>query len=225
MDSGLPVNHFHKPYLFYTILWNLARGSRKFARKFFAADARSFVNFAEKPPIFAAVSVRAAKYGRCKMKIRRKSQIALATFRFLCYTDYGYFYPVFVRHESPLIFLIHFPRKERSIHMKLIFAVVNGDDSAAVSKALSKNGFPATKLASAGSFLSAGNTTFLICVEEDKVDDVIGVVKQKCHHRKQFVPSASSYGAAAGAPPAMPLEVSVGGATIFVTDIERFEKL
>ena len=48
--------------------------------------------------------------------------------------------------------------------MKLIFAVVNGDDSAAVSKALAKNGFRATKLASSGSFLSSGNTTFLICV-------------------------------------------------------------
>ena len=112
--------------------------------------------------------------------------------------------------------------------MKLIFAVVNGDDSAAVSKALSKNGVPATKLASAGSFLSAGNTTFLICVSEDKVDSVIEVVKQKCHHRKQFIPSTPTYSSNAGnsgAPSAMPLEVSVGGATIFVTDIERFEKL
>lgn len=110
--------------------------------------------------------------------------------------------------------------------MKLIFAVVNGDDSAAVSKSLSKNGFPATKLASAGSFLSAGNTTFLICVSEDKVDDVIDVVRQKCHHRKQFVPSTPTYGSNnTSAPSAMPLEVSVGGATIFVTDIERFEKL
>lgn len=110
--------------------------------------------------------------------------------------------------------------------MKLIFAVVNGDDSAAVSKALSKNGFPATKLASAGSFLSAGNTTFLICVEDEKVDDVISVVQQKCHHRKQFVPSTATYGSnSANLPPAMPVEVSVGGATVFVTDIERFEKL
>ena len=112
-------------------------------------------------------------------------------------------------------------------HMKLIFAVVNGDDSAAVSKSLSKHGFPATKLASSGSFLSAGNTTFLICVSEDQVDDVIDVVQQKCHHRKQFIPSTATMGTntTTAAPPSMPLEVSVGGATIFVTDIERFEKL
>ena len=49
--------------------------------------------------------------------------------------------------------------------MKLIFAIVGGDDSQAVSRALMKAGFFATKLASTGSFLSAGNTTFLVCVE------------------------------------------------------------
>lgn len=115
----------------------------------------------------------------------------------------------------------------RSIHiMKLIFAVVNGDDSAAVSKALAKNGFRATKLASSGSFLSSGNTTFLICVEEADVDTVISVVEQKCHHRKQFVPSTPTYGSPlTGQMPSMPLEVPVGGATVFVTNIERFEKL
>ena len=109
--------------------------------------------------------------------------------------------------------------------MKLIFAVVNGDDSAAVSKALAKNGFRATKLASSGSFLSSGNTTFLICVEESEVETVIGVVQQKCHHRKQFIPSAPAYVPATGQVPSMPLEVPVGGATVFVTNIERFEKL
>ena len=109
--------------------------------------------------------------------------------------------------------------------MKLIFAIVNGDDSAAVSKSLSKHGFCATKLASSGSFLSAGNTTFLICVEDEQVDEVNGVVQRKCHHRKQFVPSTPTYGDSTGEINAMPLEVAVGGATIFVTSIERFEKL
>ncbi len=110
--------------------------------------------------------------------------------------------------------------------MKLIFAIVNGDDSAAVAKALAKGGFRATKLASSGSFLSSGNTTFLICVEENEVEAVIGIVQQKCHHRKQFVPSTPTYGSPlTGQVPSMPLEVPVGGATVFVTNIERFEKL
>ncbi|MEE5992536.1 MAG: cyclic-di-AMP receptor [Oscillospiraceae bacterium] len=103
--------------------------------------------------------------------------------------------------------------------MKLVFAIVNGDDSQAVSKALMKAGFFATKLASTGSFLSAGNTTFLTCVENERVDEVIEVIREKSHKRKEFVPTSVSMGMN------FPVEVEVGGATVFVTDVERFEKL
>ena len=103
--------------------------------------------------------------------------------------------------------------------MKLVFAIVNGDDSQAVSKALMKAGFFATKLASTGSFLSVGNTTFLTCVEDDRVEEVISVIREKSHKRKQFVPSNVGNGVD------FPVEVEVGGATVFVTDVERFEKL
>ncbi|NLK70827.1 MAG: transcriptional regulator [Clostridiales bacterium] len=107
--------------------------------------------------------------------------------------------------------------------MKLIFAIINKDDSNAVSKALTKAGYFTTKLASTGGFLSSGNTTFLICTENENVDHVIKIIEEKSHKRKQFVPSASSYGV--GTYSSFPVEVSVGGATIFVTDIERFEKV
>ncbi len=105
--------------------------------------------------------------------------------------------------------------------MKLVFAIVNGDDSQAVSKALLKNGFFATKLASTGSFLSSGNTTFLTCVEDHRVDAVIDVIREKSHKRKEFVPSGTGMGMGMD----FPVEVEVGGATIFVTDVERFDKV
>lgn len=105
--------------------------------------------------------------------------------------------------------------------MKLVFAIVNGDDSQTVSKALMKAGFFATRLASTGSFLSAGNTTFLTCVEDYRVEDVIDVIREKSHKRTRVVPSGISFGADIG----IPVEVEVGGATIFVTDVERFEKV
>ena len=107
--------------------------------------------------------------------------------------------------------------------MKLIFAIVNNDDSHSVSSALAKEGIYTTKLASTGGFLMAGNTTFLICTEDDKIDFIIGIIKEKSHKRKQFIPSASSYGT--GTYTAFPVEVAVGGATIFILDIERFEKV
>lgn len=107
--------------------------------------------------------------------------------------------------------------------MKLVYAIVNNDDSHSVASALMKAGFQATKLASTGGFLSAGNTTFLICAENEKIDSIIEVIRKHSRRRKQFVPSATSYGV--GTYTSFPVEVSVGGATIFVTDIERFEKV
>ncbi len=107
--------------------------------------------------------------------------------------------------------------------MKLIYAIINNDDSHSVSTALTKSGYTATKLASTGGFLMAGNTTFLICSDNDKVDNIIDIIREHSHKRKQFVPSAATYGV--GSYTSFPVEVSVGGATIFVTDIERFEKV
>ncbi|MGN0688386.1 MAG: cyclic-di-AMP receptor [Oscillospiraceae bacterium] len=107
--------------------------------------------------------------------------------------------------------------------MKLVYAIVNNDDSHAVSSALTKGGFQATKIASTGGFLMAGNTTFMICSEDDKTELVIDIIKEHSHRRKQFVPNSASYGM--GSYTSFPVEVSVGGATIFVTNIERFEKV
>lgn len=107
--------------------------------------------------------------------------------------------------------------------MKLVYAIVNNDDSHSVMEALTENGFMVTKLASTGGFLKAGNTTFLICSEDEKVCKIINIIKDKSHKRKQLMPVVSTY--EMGAIASMPIEVTVGGATIFVTDIERFEKV
>ena len=108
--------------------------------------------------------------------------------------------------------------------MKLIYAIVNNDDSHSVSNALTQNGFTVTKLASTGGFLMSGNTTFLVCSEDSKIDEIIEIIGEHSRKRKQFVPSAASYGTGAEYA-SFNVEVSVGGATIFVTDIERFEKV
>ena len=108
-------------------------------------------------------------------------------------------------------------------YMKLILAIVSNDDSSKVSSALTKNHFSVTKLATTGGFLMAGNTTFLIGTDDDRVDDVIRIIGMHSKKRTQMVPSSASYGV--GMYTSFPVEVQVGGATIFVTNIERFEKL
>lgn len=107
--------------------------------------------------------------------------------------------------------------------MKLVYAIVNNDDTYAVSKGLLKEGIRATKLASTGGFLMAGNTTFLICCQDEQVDSIIEVCKNYSKKRKQYVPSSAVLGPDGSA--SYPVEVAIGGATIFVTDIERFEKV
>ena len=107
--------------------------------------------------------------------------------------------------------------------MKMIMAVVSGDDSNAVSAALTKARFSVTKLATTGGFLMSGNTTFLIGVDEDKVSEVIDIIAKHSKKRKQMVPSAGMVDV--GMYSAFPVEVTVGGAIVFVMNVERFEKV
>ena len=106
--------------------------------------------------------------------------------------------------------------------MKMIFAIVNKDDSNTVQSALTREGYSATKLATTGGFLMSGNATFLVGTEDNRVDDVIAIIEKHSKKRTQMEPS-TTYGDSEYA--SYPVEVTVGGATIFVLDIERFEKV
>ena len=107
--------------------------------------------------------------------------------------------------------------------MKLIVAIVNKEDSKVVNSELIKAGYAVTRLSTTGGFLLAGNVTMLIGTEDEKVDSCIQIISNYSRQRTEMVPSTASYGVAVTT--AFPLEVTVGGATIFVTDVERFEKL
>lgn len=107
--------------------------------------------------------------------------------------------------------------------MKLIIAIVNYDDANAVTRALTRGGFSSTKLSTTGGFLMAGNATILIGVDENRVQAAIDVIKEHCTSRKQMISATgeNGFGYYAGSS----VEVTVGGATIFVVDIERFERV
>lgn len=107
--------------------------------------------------------------------------------------------------------------------MKLITAIVNKDDSNAVQTGLTSKGYTVTRIATTGGFLMAGNVTFILGVEDEKVDDAIEIIAEQSRQRQQLVPPTASYGM--GIASAYPLEVTMGGATVFVQNIERFEKM
>ena len=109
--------------------------------------------------------------------------------------------------------------------MKLVFAIVSNDDSNVVMKELNKEGFSVTKTASTGGFLRVGNVTLLVGTEEEKVQSVIDIIAKFSAKRKQVVFSAEPYIGASTGYMSFPAEIEVGGATIFVLDVERFEKI
>ena len=109
--------------------------------------------------------------------------------------------------------------------MKLVFAIVHSEDGHKVMDELNRNGFTVTKLCSTGGFLKAGNTTLLVGVEEEMIDKVIGIIEKKSKSRKQVLNSSMSPNGMEGVFMPYPVEVVVGGATIFVMDVERFEKV
>ncbi|AZK43718.1 MULTISPECIES: cyclic-di-AMP receptor [Erysipelothrix] len=107
--------------------------------------------------------------------------------------------------------------------MKLVLAIVSNDDSTVVSNALNKENYQVTRLATTGGFLRAGNTTLIIGVDDDRVEGCLEIIGNECSKRTEVVPSTASYDI--GRYASFPVEVQVGGATVFVMDVEQFHKL
>jgi uncharacterized protein YaaQ len=106
--------------------------------------------------------------------------------------------------------------------MKMIMAVVQDQDSNRLSNALMEHNFRSTKLASTGGFLKSGNTTFLIGVEDIRVEKALQVIRDNCKSRDQMVAPVSPMGGNADSYVPYPVEVEVGGATVFVLPVEQF---
>ena len=109
--------------------------------------------------------------------------------------------------------------------VKLVVAVVHNEDAGALVDALLEREHRATRLHSSGGFLKQSNATIILGVDDEAVEEVISIVAASCKSRTQIVNPM---------PPIMepgeffmpyPLEVEVGGATVFVLPVERFERI
>lgn len=123
--------------------------------------------------------------------------------------------------------------------MKLIFAIINKDDSKKVIEQLNKNKFSVTKISSSGGFLRSGNTTLIIGVEDTKVDTAIKIIKKYSRSRKisssqplvpvdTIIPNEADFNYVSEIkedlsemPNQYDSEIQIGGATIFVTDVYK----
>ena len=109
--------------------------------------------------------------------------------------------------------------------MKLIVAIVQDEDAGRLVSALMDKGFGVTKLATTGGFLRAGNTTLISGVEDDKLQDALGVIEKICKSREQITASTTRMGGAGGVYVPYPIRVTVGGATVFVLEVSQFLKV
>jgi len=110
--------------------------------------------------------------------------------------------------------------------MQLLIAIVQAEDADVLGEQLIKKGFRFTRLNSVGSFLARGNATMLVGVEDDQVESVLEVLRATCKTRQAFLNALPQIEAPhASLAVVMPLEVTIGGAVVFIVPVRRFVRL
>ena len=108
--------------------------------------------------------------------------------------------------------------------MKLVVSIVNSEDARPLIDALMRRGHRATMISTTGGFLREGNATLLIGVADENVRDVLKIIKESCHSRTQYVNPMPPMVESGELYMPTPIEVQVGGAVVFIINVERFEK-
>ena len=109
--------------------------------------------------------------------------------------------------------------------MKLVMAIIHDEDAFQVMDLLSEKGFMVTKLATTGGFLRAGNTTLICGCEEERIPALLEIIEKKCKSRKQIASVNSTHINATESYVPYPVEVTVGGATVWVLNVEESKRL
>ncbi|HHV38530.1 MAG TPA: hypothetical protein GXX70_03425 [Tepidimicrobium sp.] len=108
--------------------------------------------------------------------------------------------------------------------MKLIIAIVQDEDTPSLIEDLTKKEFRVTKLASTGGFLKSGNTTILLGVQEERVPEALKIIEDNCQTR-EITTSLLTVSMPGDTYIPYPFQVQVGGATIFILDVEQYIRI
>lgn len=125
-------------------------------------------------------------------------------------TEQSYNWPELLRMETSI-----------SSVNRLIAAVIQEVDLESALMSLSKLGFSVARLSSTGGFLSRKNVTLLIGVQTGREEAAVKALKNSCKRRVEFVSSPLR---GAGFPMPVPTQVTVGGATIFMFEVESYDE-
>ena len=110
---------------------------------------------------------------------------------------------------------------QNPVHL-LLMAVVQDQDLDSATKAVQAIGASVTYLSSSGGFLGRRNATLLIGLPTAREAEALAALQEACRQRIEYMTLPL-----VGSPMPMPapVPVTVGGATIFVINVEQFEKL
>ncbi len=107
--------------------------------------------------------------------------------------------------------------------MKMIVAIVQDQDATEVTRTLRQAKVPHTSIKTRGGFLQRGSVMIMAGVDESAVDSVIDLMARHCHRREiMHKPDLGSMHPDAYV---SPTTVSVGGAVIFILDVDQFRKI
>jgi uncharacterized protein YaaQ len=108
---------------------------------------------------------------------------------------------------------------------KLVMAIISDEDAFHIMDLLREKGFYVTKLATTGGFLRAGNSTLICGVNEERIPELVDLFETKCKSRKQITSVNATHISANENIAPYPVEVTVGGANIFVLNVEEFKQI
>lgn len=109
--------------------------------------------------------------------------------------------------------------------MQLLIGIIQAEDTDALCRQLNAAGIRVTTIDTVGAFLAQRNTTLLLGVEDDQIEEVLDAIRATCRTRIRYInplpygPESVPTGLVA---PSLPLEVEVGGATVFCLPVGRY---
>lgn len=109
--------------------------------------------------------------------------------------------------------------------MKLVVAIVSKEDAEKTVAALTKAKFRATRIDSVGGFLREKNSTILTGVAAKQVPAVLKVIGSSAKSHKEQLTPTPTMGGPGDFFMADPVEVTVGGATVFILAVDQFKRL
>jgi uncharacterized protein YaaQ len=109
--------------------------------------------------------------------------------------------------------------------MQLLIAIVQDEDANSLQDRLASLNVRTTRINTVGAFLVRGNATLLIGVEEERLKEVFAALRATCHTRRVFMNPMPPVAEPTHITMMNPMEVVIGGATVFAFPVKRFLRL